>query len=755
MSRAGPKFPFIFLALALATAAAIAATAPPPTPKPPAFDAARSAAERNLNCPAKFITGMALDRQGQLWVSSEDAGLVVYQSPKPNEKTAWHQVVKDPATCVACDSAGRVWVGTPNRGVRIFDGKDWRVYDVMNGPLGDHIFTIAASPVDGDIWLGTDAGITRYSQSQDTWSYFTRSEGLPSEQISSLAFAADGTLYAGSQCDGLAIASPQDNFGKWKVVAGPETLPTTATGSGLPTSLINAVLVAKSGVVYVGTPAGLARSVNKGQSWTFLRGADWAAKVKGLEAGPPNGWTAPADKDLKKLPAEDYITALAEDDKGDIWLGHRKQGYEILNPKTLAITYTSDADPALSKVDGYVKRLLIPRGQGPLIARYGDPLVQSTKGPALPSPKPRSDADTAALPAFPDDAKAPSLRQLQRWDKELSALPATKTVAAFLGDDWETRGDWTRRYGRQYAVLGGTAGEGIDDIFYNLALMQIPCGVTADMGSHRNAGDQVRRWIHWTKTDNPGSLYDPNQGYRRQAEFDDHGEAYKTAFEGPDIVFAVKVPVGVSRVSLYFFNKDGHGGETRIRDYPLELRRQAGSDKTPTYSKILAKARVEDFYFGVYKQFVVSGPGTYQIRVARNGSLNATCCGVFIDGLLGETAEKMEFPLSMGSGNPPPLLFTASENDSPPYDLWNILQQTYGATGGLVRNRLISTELYRAAGSPNTSDDFDAACFWRLGIWSDLDHIRFEKDMATAYNKFDAISKKYQVSALENEKAKP
>ncbi|MDR2641718.1 MAG: hypothetical protein LBC74_02870, partial [Planctomycetaceae bacterium] len=39
----------------------------------------------------------------------------------------------------------------------------------------------------------------------------------------------------------------------------------------------------------------------------------------------------------------------------------------------------------------------------------------------------------------------------------------------------------------------------------------------------REKDDVIRRWIHWAKTDNPKTLYDPYYGYRRQAEWDDHG----------------------------------------------------------------------------------------------------------------------------------------------------------------------------------------------------------------------------------------
>ncbi len=94
------------------------------------------------------------------------------------------------------------------------------------------------------------------------------------------------------------------------------------------------------------------------------------------------------------------------------------------------------------------------------------------------------------------------------------------------------------------------------------------------IGIHYKNPDSIRRWIHWIKTDKHRTLYNPDLGYRRQAEWDDHGEAYPMTFEGPDLWVSLEVPEGTWRVSSYFFNKDGHTGSNRARNYELELRRE-------------------------------------------------------------------------------------------------------------------------------------------------------------------------------------
>jgi ligand-binding sensor domain-containing protein len=78
-------------------------------------------------------------------------------------------------------------------------------YDVVDSPIGERIFDIKICPRDGDVWMATSAGISRYKIDKDEWEHFTREYGLPENQASTLAFKNDGTLIVGTQCYGLAI----------------------------------------------------------------------------------------------------------------------------------------------------------------------------------------------------------------------------------------------------------------------------------------------------------------------------------------------------------------------------------------------------------------------------------------------------------------------------------------------------------------------------------------------------------------------
>ncbi len=232
----------------------------------------------------KFVTCLCRDAQGRVWIGTEDAGLWRYDPAAPLNADYLHFAAADgpgddTIYALVCDKAGRLWAGTLNHGVAVFNGAHWASYAPPYGPLGCRVFALAVSPTTGGVWMATEAGLARYEQGQ--WTDYTRGDGLPSDSATSLAFAASGTLYVGTQCDGIAIGSPRDGFRRWRVVSGPASPPRTLRGRGLPSAMINCLHVTPEGTVWAGTTAGLARSSDTGRTWQFRRGGDWKDKAFG------------------------------------------------------------------------------------------------------------------------------------------------------------------------------------------------------------------------------------------------------------------------------------------------------------------------------------------------------------------------------------------------------------------------------------------------------------------------------------------
>jgi hypothetical protein len=603
----------------------------------------------------QFIVSLCPDRRGGFWVGTEDQG-VWYCNPVAPEGKQWKQfTVKDGlgddnAYAIVTDRLGRVWVGHMNHGVSVWNGQQWKKYGLLEGPLGERIFAMTTSPVDGDVWLATNAGLSRYSLKTDTWRHYTRAQGLPSQFATCLAFDSLGTLYVGTQTEGIAIGHSDSDYRQWRVVRGPEVLPNAHSGQGLPGSLINDIVCSPEDVVYAATTRGLARSSDSGETWSYIRGIDWKDKLKGL-LKPVEA----QEGDLKsELLREDYISCLSLDAQGLLWIGYRQRGYELRDPRRDRVLYTSASNP--QQQFPYVSAILPRFGSAPVLANYGEGLSQGVQMSR------KGDADdgggsdlSARLPAgeipLPAAAPAPALAELTALLQEVAAvkpLDGKTPLVEALDDDWRTQGDWLGRYGRAWACLG--AFNSPQDFLWGAGRPNVK--YHARIGLNADKGDSIRYWVHWLYTDNRRSLEMPPVYFdsrlvrkmttpeksRRQSEMDDHGEEYPMTKDGPHLYFTLKVPEGLHYLSLYNFNKDGHSGHNRMRDYRISLRAHPGKQPlsaTEDFSARpeLANGRLRDFWGGVWKRYLVRGPKALTVEVSRNYSYNTILAGVFLDTL--------------------------------------------------------------------------------------------------------------------------
>ncbi len=701
---------------------------PPPAPAPDLQD---------LDEHGDFLTALCRDAAGRTWAATEGQGLFCYDPAAPtNQKwsnytaaTTGGALPEDDAYALCADARGRVWVGLATGGVAVLSGADWQTYDRLRGPLGAHVTALAVSPVDGAVWGATEAGLFRYAN--DKWSYFTRAEGLPSDQATGLAFGRNGRLYVAMACDGLAIGSPGDGYRAWRHVPGPASVLTAPVGRGLPSALTNCVLVAKDGVVYVGTDGGLAWSRDGGLNWRYVRGADYGAKCRGLlhPVEPVSAGKGP-------LLLEDYVTSLAEDGSGHVVVGHRQRGVEIVESGTLRrvwpVDKASDADKDVP--EEYVSSLLPCWGGTVLVGRYGGGLgAVSASG----VPVGGETGDLGAAPAnvpFPVAALPPTMAKLQAMQAQVQSLRDTLPAGsgAYLGEDWQTEGDAIGHYGRQYACLFSIASP-LDQV----VTWSRDYKTDAQMGPHHSNGDSLRHWISFSHTQNGNALYSPVDGFRTQAEIDDHGESVAEEFGGPDIWITVQVPEGTHQVSLYFYNNDGHDTVNRDRDYLIELKTFRDNPADVERAPALASARVKDFAGGgVYKSFVVRGPSKYYLKIGKNNSFNTICSAVFIDKLLGPVTRDDRIPLPFMGGVayeapstaalPPPVLAPVQEAEA----LRPMLAAAYSQVGGGVLEQTYRLLAYRAivsAGAPRVLLD---NWRWGLHLWTTDDRQAFLQTMA-------------------------
>jgi hypothetical protein len=634
--------------------------------------------------------------------------------------------------------------------VSVYNGETWQNYEVvgglskpdtLSGPLGERLFHIAVCPatapgtfkdpltekesrVADSVWMCTSAGLALYFPSTDTWSYLTRAEGLPSDQANALAFASDGTVFVATQCDGIAIAGPQDGYKTWKQAArrrndsqdGPLTdeLPVTATGTCLPCNLMNDILVAKDGTVYAATTAGIAWSEDQGQSWRYVRGKDYGDKVRGRVEGPPTGWVEQAGA----LLSEDYCTSLAIDSTGNLHLGHRSAATDILQPQVAGLVANVPADYARCV-------LTLPTGTNGLLGSYMGGL--QSENPAI-----AWEASTATpLRKLPKTAAPLSETELSRL-----ALAGTQTFSTgeaalvFLGADWATQGDWVGRYGRKMTILCAAGSPDDHEVGYGLPTYRVVPSVM----KKTIPDEQVRNWCWAIQSDERRVLWDPTVALRRPAGWDEHGEGFSRALNGIGVNVAVTMPEGVHRIALYFMNFSGHGRDQRNRDYLVTVARE-GNTERPT-----VRTRVQDFHQGVYQQFLTRKGGTYVFSIDRNYSYNVMLSGVLVDKLKGPTdvADSMALPWM---GNLPYEPFKVKWESSSLAEVRAVLECLKDANAGVLnwhRIALVESARYLQAARPQ--DPLMEQVKWASALWSREDRARFDETMLDAWRAMQAIN---------------
>ncbi|MHB8995749.1 MAG: tetratricopeptide repeat protein [Armatimonadota bacterium] len=201
---------------------------------------------------------------------------------------------------------------------------------------------------------------------------------------------------------------------------------------------------------------------------------------------------------------------------------------------------------------------------------------------------------------------------LTRIDDLAKLKCTTRPSVTLMPDDRNTRGDWTKAYGKERHILCAQnfivdrTGGALPKIAYDF--------------STTSASEPSRLWVSQKRDDDPAALWDPGNQCRKSANRDDCGEQSPLG-QGPDLLLKIEIPKASHVLSLYFVND--HNYYEPGRAFSLSFTDGAGV--------LQAMTTVENFGGGVYKRFLVSGPTELNIRIWRNLSLNTLLSGVFLD----------------------------------------------------------------------------------------------------------------------------
>ncbi len=156
-----------------------------------------------------------------VWMATGEAGLIRYRRGESRFET----IVREPGglasnhiTSIAFDRSGRLWAGTPGKGVSRLsaDGRDWALVNAFDGLPSDSVTTLFA---DGDtIWIGTTRGIALWDGREIAGS--VPDLGTPSpfanNFVTGLVVLGD-TLFVGTS-SGVYLARLSQQLATWSTV---------------------------------------------------------------------------------------------------------------------------------------------------------------------------------------------------------------------------------------------------------------------------------------------------------------------------------------------------------------------------------------------------------------------------------------------------------------------------------------------------------------------------------------------------------
>lgn len=129
----------------------------------------------------KFLQtrNMEMDHQGNIWLCTSQGALKfnpdeILRNPKAYQviHVSTTDRTNDEIHSIYSDSKGRIWIGSIGNGIMMIDGKDTVRYTTRDGLADNNVQSIVEHRRTGDMWFGTDNGISRLRKSTFNNFYF-------------------------------------------------------------------------------------------------------------------------------------------------------------------------------------------------------------------------------------------------------------------------------------------------------------------------------------------------------------------------------------------------------------------------------------------------------------------------------------------------------------------------------------------------------------------------------------------------------
>jgi ligand-binding sensor domain-containing protein len=147
----------------------------------------------NMDNTGNSIWSIVIDRQGNLWFAGSSLTKFdgSYWTTYPNSGLIYHFIYS-----IAFDASGNIWIGT-DEGVSEFVNTNLTTYNTANSGLTDNIVRFIAIDASGNKWFETHEGVSKFDGTN--WTVYNAKEGLFAfgTNMQSMAIDVKGNIWIG------------------------------------------------------------------------------------------------------------------------------------------------------------------------------------------------------------------------------------------------------------------------------------------------------------------------------------------------------------------------------------------------------------------------------------------------------------------------------------------------------------------------------------------------------------------------------
>ncbi|MBO6576001.1 MAG: hypothetical protein JJ896_09865 [Rhodothermales bacterium] len=243
--------------------------------------------------PGTRVLSITEDREGSVWVGTEGGGLLRFRNGAFTTIDSQSGLAEEYVTTVSQGPDGAMLAGTFGGGLHVLDPEKLMVRERIRGlpsanvtgvlpaadgsilvasidagvsrVVGSRVRSIPGLPSqsvyalhrarNGEVWIGTDAGLVRLSDSGT--SVYTEDDGLGSNSIVDIEDDGAGRVWVGTYGGGLTVFNPDG------------TTRTYNTEDGLDSDIVSALHLDREGVLWIGTLEGGLSMLDNGHIENF------------------------------------------------------------------------------------------------------------------------------------------------------------------------------------------------------------------------------------------------------------------------------------------------------------------------------------------------------------------------------------------------------------------------------------------------------------------------------------------------------